>query len=249
MHAPLRQVAFTHYEEMSRLGQAFASPVRLHLVDLLRQAPRSVDALAEQAQLPVANVSQHLRALRAAHVVTSERQGQRVVYRLADPAVGSFFLAFRAFSERLLPELDRIKRFVTTAELGLEVSEVLDMVREGRAVVVDVRPNAEFMAAHLDGAITIPLDELPSRLHELPEGKLIVTTCRGPYCPMAVEAVTLLRASGFDAAHVDLDGAEVPLVAGPDSPEELQPPSPSATKKTKKKKAAGKKKKARKARS
>lgn len=211
MHAALRQVAYNHYEEMSRLGQALSSPVRLHLVDLLRQTPRSVDALAEQAQLPVANVSQHLRILKAAHVVTSERSGQRVIYRLADPSVASFFLAFRTFSEKRLPELDRIKRFITTAEIGMEVDEVLQMVADDRAVVVDVRPDAEFEHAHLDGALPIPLDELPSRLHELPEGKVIITTCRGPYCPMAVEAVTLLRAAGFDAAHVDLDGQEVPV--------------------------------------
>jgi len=208
MIADRRQAALEHYEEMARLGHALGSPVRLRLLDLLRQAPRSVDALAEQAGLPVANVSQHLRHLRAAHVVASKRDGQRVVYRVADPKVSSFFVAFRSFSELLLPELQPLRSTANAHEPGMAPSEARQMQQNGQAVLVDVRPGAEFKHAHAEGAMSIPLHELPSRLHELPNDKVVVTTCRGPYCPLAIEAVLLLRAAGYDAAHVDLDTDE-----------------------------------------
>ncbi len=203
-----RQAALSHYEEMARLGQAFGSPVRLRLLDLLRQAPRGVDALSEQAGLPMANVSQHLRQLRAAKVVTSERRGQRVVYQLAGPMVGSYFVAFRAFAELLLPEMPQLKETIVTTERELSPREFRQMQLDGRAIIVDVRPEAEYLHAHTEGAVSIPIDELACRLHELPPDKLVVTTCRGPYCPIAVEAVTLLRAAGYRAAHVDLDSEQ-----------------------------------------
>jgi DNA-binding transcriptional ArsR family regulator len=172
-----------HYEEMARLGQAFGSPVRLRLLDLLRQSPRSVEALSEEAQLPVANVSQHLRQLRAAHVVSSERQGQRVVYQLAGPMVSSFFVAFRTFGEMLLPELDRLRNDIQGAEPRLTPAAFKQLLARGKVLVVDVRPNVEYQHGHFEDAVSIPLDELPSRLHELPRSKVVVTTCRGPYCP------------------------------------------------------------------
>lgn len=230
--AQLRQSALDHYEEMARLGQAFGSPVRLRLLDLLRQAPRSVDALSEEAGLPVANVSQHLRQLRAAHVVSSERQGQRVIYRLSGPMVASFFLAFRTFGEMLLPELDRLKKDIQSAERGLAPDEFRQLLDRGKALVVDVRPNEEYHHAHFDDAVSIPLEELPSRLHELPRSKVVVPTCRGPYCPLAIQAVSLLREAGFEAAHFDLD----------EFGEGISVETPMATRSAPTKKAAARKK-------
>ena len=233
----LRQHALGHYEEMARLGQAFGSPVRLRLLDLLRQSPRSVDSLSEEAGLPVANVSQHLRQLRAAHVVTSERQGQRVIYRLSGPMVASFFLAFRSFGELLLPELDRLRKDFEQVEAGLTPDEFGQLLRRGKALVVDVRPTEEYQHAHFDAAVSIPLQELPSRLHELPKGKVVVATCRGPYCPLAIEAATLLRGAGFEAAHFDLD--EFPEGHGAPTPEPRR-----STRSTKKKSASRKNRRA-----
>lgn len=212
MSAPLRTAALAHYGEMARVGQALASPVRLRLLDLLRQAPRSVDALSAQAHLPIANVSQHLKILKAARIVESERRGQRVEYRISGPDVDAFFLVFRAFGEERLPELERIREEIQGAGPSLTRAELDRLLAENDAVLVDVRPREEHEAGHFPGALSLPMDELEARMDELPKGKMIVTTCRGPYCPMAVEAVALLLAAGFRAAHIDLDahGAESP---------------------------------------
>jgi len=119
--------------------------------------------------------------------------------------VSSFFLAFRTFGEMLLPELDRLKKDIQSVERGLAPDEFRQLLDRGKALVVDVRPNEEYHHAHFDDAVSIPLTELPSRLHELPRSKVVVPTCRGPYCPLAIQAVTLLREAGFEAAHFDLD--------------------------------------------
>jgi DNA-binding transcriptional ArsR family regulator len=203
--AARRATGLAHYDELARLGQAFGSPVRLRLLDLLRQAPRSVEALSSQAGLSVANVSQHLQQLRAAHIVTAERDGQRIVYRLSTPLVSSFFVALRTFGETLLPELDRIRAELRMGAAEITLDELLDKLERGQAVILDVRPAEEFRHAHWEGAISIPLQELRSRLSELPRDKTVVATCRGPYCPLAVEAVAILSRAGFDAVHVDLD--------------------------------------------
>jgi DNA-binding transcriptional ArsR family regulator/glutaredoxin len=206
MEAHLVQVALRHYAELARLGQAFGSPIRLRLLDLLRQAPRSVDALSTAAGLPVANVSQHLQQLRSAHLVESDRHGQRVIYRVANPSISAFFVALRSFSEQLLPELERIKREITTGHRELHPNELSELLEKGRAIVVDVRPKAEYDHAHFDGAISVPFEELADRLEELPNDKIIVTTCRGPYCPLAIAASSYLREAGFETATIDLDG-------------------------------------------
>lgn len=203
--ADRRAAGLAHYDELARLGQAFGSPVRLRLLDLLRQAPRSVEVLSAQAGLSVANVSQHLQQLRAARVVTADRDGQRIVYRLSTPLVSSFFVALRTFGETLLPELDRLRAELRLGAAEISIEELLDKLERGQAVILDVRPVEEFRHAHWEGAISIPLPELRKRIDELPHDKTVVATCRGPYCPLAIEAVSILSHAGFDAVHVDLD--------------------------------------------
>ncbi len=199
----LRLIALSHYEELARLGKAVSSPVRLQLLDLLRQGPKSVDTLAAHSGVPVANTSQHLQQLRSAHLVTSERQGQRTVYRLAIPDVSRFFVCLRALGEGLLPELDRLKSALQTHD-DPERAALLERISRGDAVLLDVRPEDEFNAQHLPGALHIPLNELARRVDELPPEVCIVAYCRGPYCPMALSAVDILRNAGIDACHLDL---------------------------------------------
>jgi rhodanese-related sulfurtransferase/biotin operon repressor len=204
----LRTAALAHYEELARLGKAASSPIRLRLIDLLRQGPRSVEVLADEAGVSVANVSQHLQQLRSAHLVASEKQGQRIVYRLSSPEVGTFFTCLRRLGESLLPELDRLKDALQV-QTEPERQQVLEKVAAGEATLLDVRPDEEWAAFHLPGAVHIPLGELPVRLDELPKDHEVIAYCRGPYCPMALAAVDMLRGAGFRAGHLDLGPADV----------------------------------------
>lgn len=198
-----RALARSHYAELARIGKALGSPIRLQLLDLLRQGARTVESLAEEGGISVANASQHLQQLRSARLVSAERKGKNVEYRLADARVSAAFGTLRELAELLLPELHRLRR-----ELGVigpvEREELLSLVRDGAVTLLDVRPAQEFEAGHLPGARSVPLAELPARLRELPRGREVVAYCRGPYCTMASEAVALLRAAGFTARHLDL---------------------------------------------
>lgn len=192
------------YPQFARIAQALASDKRLELVDLLAQAPRHVDALAQETEMSVANVSQHLQVLRAAHLVDSERHGNMTVYRLADPAVVKLWLALRGAAESRLAEVKEIARGLHGPLAGSAVSRdgVKDLVRS-KAVLLDVRPRQEFDAGHLRGAINIPIAELAERFHELPRDRQVITYCRGEYCLFADEAADLLRAKGFGVVRLE----------------------------------------------
>lgn len=194
------------YEQFARLGKAVSAPKRLELLDLLCQGPRTVEALAEQASLSVANASQHLQVLRAARLVDAEKRGLYVEYRLAGDEVGRFFLALRGLAEARLAEVDQVTREYFEQRDAMEAvggADLLRRVRAGEVTVLDVRPSEEYRAAHIPGALSIPVDELEARLAELSKNREIVAYCRGPYCVMAVEAVQLLRRKGFKAVRME----------------------------------------------
>lgn len=194
------------YEQFARLGKAVAAPKRLELLDLLCQGPRTVEALAGQAALSVANASQHLQILRAARLVEAEKKGLYVEYRLADEEVCRFFHALRGLAETRLAEVEQVTRAYLTERGAMEPvqgSELLRRVREGEVTVVDVRPSEEYRAGHIPGALSLPLPELKKRLAELPKEREVVAYCRGPYCVMAIEAVELLRKKGFKAHRME----------------------------------------------
>ena len=191
------------YEAIAVMGKAFASPVRLELLDLLAQAPRSVDDLARASGQSTANTSQHLQALHAAGMVTRARKGTSVRYAVAgDPAL-RLWLALRDVSVSLLAEVERAARDY----LGEEVEtigrdELIARMRRGDVVLIDVRPRREFDAGHIGGARSIPVEELESRLVELPVDSEIVAYCRGPFCAYAHDAVRRLRAAGRTARRL-----------------------------------------------
>ena len=194
------------YEQFARLGKAVSAPKRLELLDLLCQGPRTVEALAGQAALSVANASQHLQILRAARLVDAEKRGLYVEYRLADEDVCRFFHALRGLAETRLAEVEQVTRAYLTERGAMEPvqgSELLRRVRDGEVTVVDVRPSEEYRAGHIPGALSVPLSELKKRLAELPKEREVVAYCRGPYCVMAIEAVELLRKKGFKAHRME----------------------------------------------
>src|SRR5690606_19524204 len=200
MTTPHRRFKDAIYEQFARLGKAISAPKRLELLDLLCQGPRTVEALADQAAISVANASQHLQVLRAARLVEAEKKGLFVEYRLADDKVCDFLFALRGLAEARLAEIDQVVREYF-AERGamkaVEGDELLRRVKSGEVTVLDVRPPEEYRAGHIPGALSIPVGELEARLEELPKDRDVVAYCRGPYCVMAVEAVELLLKQGF----------------------------------------------------
>lgn len=206
MTSPGRRFKDTIYEQFARIGKAVSAPKRLELLDLLCQGPRTVEALAEQAALSVANASQHLRVLRTARLVDAEKQGLYVEYRLADEAVARFYVALRGLAEARLSEVEQVTREYLDARGAMEPvesEELLRRVRKGEVTVLDVRPVEEYRAGHIPGALSVPVGDLKARIKELPRGREVVAYCRGPYCVMAVEAVTILRARGFTAHRME----------------------------------------------
>lgn len=207
---PNRSFKNAIYEQFARIGKALSSPRRLELLDLLCQAPRSVETLAREANLTVANTSRHLHIMRGAGLVESERKGLYVTYRIADCEVCDFFRSMRLLAEKRLAEIEQIARRFLEGREGLEAvdwEELLERVRKGSVIVVDVRPTEEYRAGHIPGAVSIPLKELENRLSELPKDQEIVAYCRGPYCVLSIQAVESLRAKGFRAVRLE-DGVE-----------------------------------------
>lgn len=199
------------YQLFAHLTSALSNPHRLELLDLLVQAPRTVEELAQEARMTIANTSQHLQRLKQAHIVTNEREGLFIRYRLADPAVARFWLELRKVAELQLAEVDRALSDYRPRRNDFQkisVNELLERVSRDEVVLLDVRPAVEFQAGHLPGAVSIPLDELEQRLDELPPGKLIVTYCRGPYCVFADEALGLLEGREWDIARLEEGVAE-----------------------------------------
>jgi rhodanese-related sulfurtransferase/predicted transcriptional regulator len=195
------------YGQLARIGKATSSPRRLELLDLLRQAPRTVEELARESGQSVANTSHHLQELRSHGLVESEKNGLYVTYKIATEEVSSFFTALRVLAESQLAEIDRITEKFFGEHESIEAVDrpaLLERVKKGHVMVLDVRPREEYDAGHLMGAISVPLSELKRRLKKLPRKREIVAYCRGPYCVMATEAVELLRGKGYRATRIDL---------------------------------------------
>ena len=200
------------FEQLSRLGKATSAPKRLELLDLLCQGPKTVEVLAREAAVTVANASQHLQVLRAARLVDAEKRGLYVEYRLASEAVCDFYLSLRHLAESRLAEVEQVTRDYLSERGSLEPvasAELLRRVKSGEVTVLDVRPEEEFRAGHIPGALSVPVSELKARLKELPRGREVVAYCRGPYCVMAIEAVETLRAKGFKAHRLEKGVADL----------------------------------------
>jgi len=194
------------YEQLARIGQATASPGRLELLDLLSQGDRTVEALARQTGRSVATTSHHLQVLRRARLVDAAKTGLYVTYRLADPQVGDFFLHLRGLAESRLAEVQHVTRQYLEGRGALEPvdnDELVRRVHAGEVTLIDVRPREEYVAAHIPGAISVPLADLGKRLRTLQKRRDIVAYCRGPYCVMALDAVDLLRRKGFRAHRME----------------------------------------------
>ncbi len=193
------------YEQFARIAKALSSPHRIELLEILAQAPRTVEALASLADVSVANASQHLKVLRAAGLVEATKVGLYVSYRIAHPRVPELLLAVRGVAEACLAEVEKVGRqFLSDNGLlePVDAKALRRRVLEGEVTLLDVRPPEEYRAGHLPGALSVPQPELARRLSELPKRREVVAYCHGPYCVLVVEAVKLLRARGFKAVRL-----------------------------------------------
>jgi rhodanese-related sulfurtransferase len=195
------------FDEFGRIGKALASGRRIELLDVLANGERSVEAVAGEVGLSVANTSQHLQILRQAGLVSTRREGTSIHYRLAGPEVFELWRTLRTLAGAQLVEVERLAAAYLGARDELEPvtrQELARRLEDGdRLVVLDVRPAAEHAAGHLPGAVSIPVGELRRRLTELPGDREIVAYCRGPYCAFAHEAVEVLREEGFTATRLE----------------------------------------------
>src|SRR5258707_5191585 len=194
------------YEAIGRVALALGSAGRLQILEFVAQGERGVDALAAMTGLSVANTSKHLRALRQAGLVSARKEGLRVFYSIAGDDVSALLTALRDVSEHRVADVEQLLRTWLAHRDEMEAipaKEVLERAKKGLVVVLDVRPSEEFAAGHLPGAVNIPIHELEKRLKELPKRKEVIAYCRGPYCLMSYDAVSLLRKKGRNARRLE----------------------------------------------
>lgn len=204
------------YGQFALLGKALASPLRIEFLELLAQGERTVESLAAETDISLANASQHLQALRRAGLVESRKKGLFVHYRLADPTVSELYIGIRRVAERRSAELQRLVRDHFGERSDAKPVAMADLLKRSRSrevIILDTRPATEYAAGHIAGAISVPVDELQRRLKQLPKGKEYVAYCRGPYCVYADRAVELLHAGGRRARRL-LEGFPEWQVAG-----------------------------------
>lgn len=211
------------HEQFARVAGALSSPKRLEILDLLAQGEKPVEAIADQTALTVKNASAHLRALRGARLVETRREGTYVFYRLAGYRVFEVLRAIQTLARERLTEVDHVAGAYLRARDAMEpidAEELLRRIREGAATVLDIRPEDEYRAGHIAGAISVPPGEIQRRIAGLPRDREIVAYCRGPYCVYAAEAVEALREAGFRARRMeeglpDWRARGFPVEAGP----------------------------------
>jgi rhodanese-related sulfurtransferase/DNA-binding HxlR family transcriptional regulator len=194
------------FAEFATIGRALGNAHRIEMLEHLAQGERGVDALAQRVGLSVANTSQHLQHLRRAGLVTSRRDGKFILYWLSDDSVTGLLRTLFELGERNLTGVDYVLRGYFEDRDNMEPitrEALLKRSRSGQVTVLDLRPEDEFAAGHLPGAVNIPLEELEARLAELPDGCEVIAYCRGRYCVLSFEAVATLRAKGIKARRLE----------------------------------------------
>jgi rhodanese-related sulfurtransferase/predicted transcriptional regulator len=204
---PDRKRAFKDeiYDQFARIGKVFSSASRLELIDLLAQRERTVDELAEETEMSVANTSRHLQVLKSERLVRRRKDGTRAYYRLAGPEVYRAWKAVRGLAEARLAEVEEtVRRYLSGRDEmeALSPEELEKRLERDDVLVLDVRPEEEYETGHIPGARSIPIDQLEEHLDDLPDDKKIVAYCRGPYCVYSDDAVQQLRQNGREALRL-----------------------------------------------
>ena len=194
------------FEQLALIARALGSAARLELLDFLAQGERSVEGLAQAANLSVANTSKHLQQLKSTGLVEASRDGKHIRYRLSDDRVLDAIRDLRTLAEAHLDQVGDLVSSYLRSRDALEpvpATELLERARQGLVTVIDVRPPEEYAQGHIAGALNVPLDRLKRQLKDLPRDREIVAYCRGPWCVLSYEAVARLRKAGIDARRLD----------------------------------------------
>lgn len=194
------------YGELAKITKSMANPHRLEIIELLAQGECSVEQIAEQTNLPIANASQHLQVLKVAQLVDINRQGNFIYYRLANSNVFKAWKSLRELGVERIATVEKLVRDFRKSKFDFESVSINDLIQKielGKVTILDVRPESEFNQGHIANAISIPIDQLSSRLKELPKRTEIVAYCRGPFCVFADEAVAMLIKAGYKATRLE----------------------------------------------
>lgn len=187
------------YKELSRIGKSLGSDRRLEILDLLTQAPKSVEEIATAAGISIANTSRHLQVLRDSRLVMTERDGNRIIYSLSSPQIKELVHLLINIGESELSEMRAIQAQAAAQENVKTISLAEACKKYQQGVLLDVRPVDEYAAGHVDAAVNIPLDSLKKNLAELPKEKQIIVYCRGRLCANANIATQILNQHGYNA--------------------------------------------------
>jgi rhodanese-related sulfurtransferase/DNA-binding transcriptional ArsR family regulator len=194
------------YSELARITKSMANPHRLEIIELLAQGEFSVEQIAEQTHLTIANASQHLQVLKMAQLVEINRQGNFIYYRLSNDNVFKAWKALRELGVERIESIEKVVKEFRQAKFDTQsvtIDELVEKIESGKVTILDVRPELEYKQGHIANAISIPVEELSRRLKELPKRGEIVAYCRGPFCVYADEAVTILAKAGYKALRLE----------------------------------------------
>lgn len=194
------------FAELARITNALSNPRRLEIIDLLAQGDKSVETIAQETSMSIANTSQHLQILKAALLVETQREGNFIFYRVASDQVLQIWDLLKSLGFERMAALDKLVDDFRNQKNILEsisIETLLERMESGKVLVVDVRPESEFQNGHIAGAVSIPIEQLKKKLASLPKSKQIIAYCRGPFCVYADEAVELLKKNKFNAIRLN----------------------------------------------
>lgn len=194
------------YRELSRVTHAISNPRRIELLDIISNKDWSVDELSREISMSMASTSQHLQVLKSAKLVNTKREGNFIIYSIADDGVLQLIAAVKKLGFRKYAEVERIINDFKADKNVLEsitLDDLLARSENENIMLIDVRPEDEYRAGHIKDAVSVPLSQLKKRIHELPKGKTIVAYCRGPFCVMAIDAVQMLQAKNINAIRME----------------------------------------------
>lgn len=201
-----RQFKDKVYGELTRITKSLANPHRLEIIELLAQGEFSVEQIAEQTNIPIANASQHLQVLKNAQLLEINRQGNFIFYRLSNSNVFKAWKALRELGVERITSIEKIVKEFRNSKFDFEtvtIDELIEKLDTGKVTILDARPESEFKQGHISNAISIPIDELSKRLKELNKRTQIIAYCRGPFCVYADEAVNILMKAGYKATRLE----------------------------------------------